>query len=109
MRAACINGYAGSVEGVIMRVSRFWATALVGTCVLGGIVCTTAASAQESALSEAKDRTRQTPTSPEASLAYGRALRRAGRETDALIELKRGQILAKGDAAIIFEWEIART
>jgi tetratricopeptide (TPR) repeat protein len=93
-----------------MRVSRFWVTALVGTCVLGGIVSTTErATAQESALAEAKDLTRRNPTSTEASLAYGRALRRAGREGDALVELRRGQFFAKGDAAIAVGWEIART
>jgi tetratricopeptide (TPR) repeat protein len=93
-----------------MVVSRWWASALVGGCVLGGIVCTTGgASAQESALSEAKDRIRQAPTSPEASLAYGRALRRSGREAEALTELRRGQPFAKGDTAITVEWEIART
>ena len=93
-----------------MQFSRLWATALVGASVLGGIVSTTGeASAQQSALAEAKDRTRQAPTSPEASIAYARALRRAGREGEALTELRRGQIFAKGDAAIDVEWEIART
>ncbi len=92
-----------------MKVSRIWTTALVGVCVVGGIVSTTEASAQESALSEAKERTQKAPTSPEASVAYARALRRAGRESEALTELRRGQIFAKGDAAMTAEWEIART
>ena len=92
-----------------MKFSRIWATALVGACVVGGIVSTTEASAQESGLAAAKDRTRKEPTSVEASLAYGRALRRAGRETEALTELRRGQVFAKGDAAITAGWEIART
>lgn len=93
-----------------MKVSRIWATALVGVCVVGGIVSSTGeASAQESAISEAKARARQAPTSPEASVAYARTLRRAGHENEALTELRRGQIFAKGDAAITAEWEIART
>src|SRR6476620_1566553 len=93
-----------------MKVSRFWAGALVGMAVFGGIVVYPgSASAQESALSEAKDKTRQNPTSAEASLAYGRALRRAGREGEALTELRRGQIFAKGADTINVEWEIART
>lgn len=92
-----------------MKVSRIWATALVGVCVVGGIVSTTEASAQESGLAVVKERARKEPTSADASLAYGRALRRAGREGEALTELRRGQIFAKGEAAITAGWEIART
>ena len=92
-----------------MKVTRIWATALVLGCAGGGIVSTTEASAQESAISAAKDRTRKEPASAEAAVAHARALRRAGREADALVELRRGQIFAKGDAAITAEWEIART
>ncbi len=92
-----------------MKVTRIWATALVLGCAGGGIVSTTEASAQESAITAAKDRTRKEPASAEAAVAHARALRRAGREADALVELRRGQIFAKGDAAITAEWEIART
>lgn len=54
----------------------------------GGIVLTTHdASAQQSAVDAAKANTRQAPTSAEAALAYGRALTRAGREADAIVEL----------------------
>jgi tetratricopeptide (TPR) repeat protein len=56
-----------------------------------------------------KERARQSPTSADAALAYGRALRRAGLENEALTELRRGQIFAKGDTAITVGWEIART
>mgnify|MGYP001101453057 CR=1 FL=1 len=94
-----------------MRFSpRFWAHALVGMGLLGGIVFAPgAASAQESALAAAKEKTRQAPTSAEAALAYGRALRVAGRDQQALAELRRGQALARGNDAIRLTWEIART
>lgn len=93
-----------------MRSSRFRAVALVGICALVGIVSTPGeAVAQESTLTSAKERTRQAPASSEASLAYARALRRAGHEAEALVELKRGQAFAMSDAAIAFTWEIART
>jgi tetratricopeptide (TPR) repeat protein len=88
-----------------MKVSGIFASGLL----VGWIALTTASFAQESAVGEAKDRVKQTPTNPEASLALGRALRRAGHENDALTELRRGQIFAKGDTAIATEWEIART
>ncbi|MBX3220047.1 MAG: tetratricopeptide repeat protein [Labilithrix sp.] len=94
----------------MMRTSRFCAFALAGIATLGGIVSTTRdASAQESAVSAARDGARKAPASPEAATAYGRALRRAGREAEALAELKRAQVFAKGDAAIAVGWEIART
>lgn len=94
-----------------MGVSRFWAGASLAIWVAGGIVCTTAepAFAQESVLAAAKERTRQQAVSPDAALAYGRALRRAGREPEALTELRRGRIFAKGEMEITIDWEIART
>ena len=92
-----------------MKVSRYWATALIGLGLFGGIVFTTPAGAQESTLSEAKDRARQAPMNADAALAYGRALRRAGRDNDALVELRRAQSIARGDAAIVAGWEVART
>lgn len=93
-----------------MKLSKFWGSGLVGVALFGGIaLCPSGASAQETALTESRDRTRQSPTSADASIAYGRALRRAGRDNEALTELRRGQIFAKGDAAVLVEWEIART
>jgi len=75
-----------------------------------GVACTTGmAGAQESALTDAKDKAKQTPTSPDAAFTYGRALRRAGRETDALNELRRGQAFAQGPTAVKLTWEVART
>ena len=49
--------------------------------------------------------------SVEASLAYGQALRRAGREAEALTELRRGLGVSGGKAETAgrVQWEIART
>lgn len=93
-----------------MKVSRLCVSALFGISILGRIVFTTGeAHAQESVLVETKERSRKAPASSDASLTYGRALRSAGREGDALTELRRGQAYAKGDARVSFAWEIART
>jgi tetratricopeptide (TPR) repeat protein len=92
-----------------MRVSKVWASVVVGLGVIGGILSTTPpASAQEAALGEAKDRVRQAPMNAEAAVAYGRALRRAGHEAEALTELRRVQSFAKGETAVAADWEIAR-
>jgi tetratricopeptide (TPR) repeat protein len=77
-----------------------------GLTVLLGVVCTTA-SAQESSIAEARDRAKS--GAPEASLAYGRVLRRAGREAEALTELRKAKAAARGDLASRIDWEIART
>lgn len=78
-----------------------------------GVVCTTAPSrparAQESGVAEAKEKAKSTPGSAEAALAYGRALRRAGHDAEALVELRRAKAFARGEAATKVEWEIART
>lgn len=89
-----------------MKSWRFWAAALGA---FGGLLHPAPATAQESALAEAKNQTRQSPTSADASIAYGRALRRAGHANEALTEVHRGQSFAKGEGAIMAEWEIART
>ncbi len=69
------------------------------------------ASAQESGVAEAQARVKAGPTSAEAALRFGRALRRAGRETDALAELRRGLALSggRGETATRLQWEVART
>src|ERR1700743_789220 len=64
---------------------------------------------QESALSDAKDKTKSSPTSADASIAYARALRKAGHDQDALNELRRAQTFALGNQAVLVDWEIART
>jgi tetratricopeptide (TPR) repeat protein len=69
------------------------------------------ARAQESGIEAARDKAKAAPMSGEAALGYGQALRRAGREADALIELRRGlgTTGGKGEVAGRLEWEIART
>lgn len=69
------------------------------------------ASAQESGVAEARGRAKASPASAEASLGLGQALRRAGRETDALTELRRGLVLSggRGEIATRLQWEVART
>jgi tetratricopeptide (TPR) repeat protein len=71
----------------------------------------TPAGAQESGVDAARDKAKATPMSVEASLAYGEALRRAGREADALTELRRGFGVSGGKSELAgrVEWEIART
>jgi tetratricopeptide (TPR) repeat protein len=78
---------------------------------LGVVWTTSEVQAQESALGEAREKVKVAPASAEASLAYGRALRRAGHENDALRELRRGVGLTAGkaDLAAKLTWEIART
>ncbi len=68
--------------------------------------------AQESALDAARAAVHANANDPNASLAYGRALRRAGRYAEAAAELRRGAATIAGhqpDAAIKLHWELART
>jgi len=69
------------------------------------------ASAQESAVADARERAQRAPANADASLAYGQALRRAGRESEALAELRRAASVAAGrpELAARAAWEIART
>lgn len=46
---------------------------------------------------------------PEDALAKGQSLRRAGKESDALAELRRAKASATGATAAKIDWEIART
>lgn len=71
-----------------------------------------AAHAQETVLDPLRAAVKAAPTDAAAALALGRALRRAGHEQDALIELRRGFSTAAGragDFALALHWEIART
>ncbi|HEY8075542.1 MAG TPA: tetratricopeptide repeat protein [Labilithrix sp.] len=79
--------------------------------VVGVLLSTGGAVAQESGVGEARDAAKKSPASADAALAYGRALRRAGRDNDALTELRRAEGLTggKADVAAHVEWEIART
>ncbi len=68
--------------------------------------------AQESALDSARAAVRANANDPNASVALGRALRRAGRYADAATELRRGAGTVAGhqpDSAIKIHWELART
>ena len=70
----------------------------------------TPAGAQESGVDAARDKAKAAPMSVEASLAYGQTLRRAGREADAMTELRRGFGVSGGKTEIAgrIQWEIAR-
>lgn len=73
---------------------------------------TTSAFAQESALDSARAAVRANGNDPNASLALGRALLRAGHYAEAATELRRGAATMAGhqpDAAIKLHWELART
>lgn len=73
------------------------------------LMVASSAGAQESAVNDARDKTKQAPTSAEASIAYAKTLRNAGREAEALTELRRAQTFANGGSAVLVDWEIART
>jgi tetratricopeptide (TPR) repeat protein len=82
-----------------------------GLAVAMGVLCTTgAAVGQESGVAQARDAAKSAPANAEAALTYGRALRRAGRDAEALTELRRASGLTggKADLAAKVEWEIAR-
>ncbi len=70
------------------------------------------AHAQETTLDSLRAAAKAAPTDAAAALALGRALRRAGHEQDALIELRRAFAMPggrTGDVALALHWEIART
>ncbi len=67
--------------------------------------------AQQSQIDAFRSATKSSPNDANYSLALGRALRRAGREAEALSELRRGLSLASGrsgDTAVELQWELAR-
>lgn len=67
--------------------------------------------AQESSLDVRRAAVKASPNDPAASLALGRALRRAGHDTEALGELRRGATLwngRAGEAAVSLHYELAR-
>jgi tetratricopeptide (TPR) repeat protein len=86
-------------------------TALVLSLGVAFSMAATPAGAQESGVDAARDKAKAAPMSVEASLAYGQALRRAGREADALTELRRGYGLSggRGELGGRVQWELART
>jgi len=91
-----------------MRVTKFAVTLLGMMSVVtwgGG-----RARGQESQIDSLLAAARSSATDPSAALALGRGLRRAGRSTQALAELRRGIALAanQADALIDLRWEVAR-
>ncbi len=88
------------------------ARALVGALGLGAVLALSpVAAAQESALDGARGQAKAQPTSFDASLALGRALRRSGHWAEAVTELRRAASMLAGragDGAIKVQWELAR-
>jgi len=98
------------VWGISMKNKAFGTTVALAL----GVAFTTAAGhadAQESQVNAARDRAKAAPGSAESALSYGSALRRAGRETEALVELRRafGASGGKGPLAARVQLEVART
>lgn len=88
-----------------MRTTRILAAA-------AALLVSSAAHAQETKLESLKSAAKSAPTDAAASLALGRALRRAGHEKEAITELRRGAFLASartGDLGQRLYWEIARS
>ena len=76
---------------------------------MGIMLLATSAAAQESSIDAAKSAAASSASDPQAALAYGRALRRAGKYDAATAELRRGVAIARAaDALAILHWEIAR-
>lgn len=92
MRYATIRGRAALVLGVLLSIAP------------------DVASAQVTTVSAARERAHGSPQSVDAALAYARTLRVAGRESDALVELRRASTLGGTEAVRArVAWEIART
>ena len=112
-RAAWCSSNASLVKGFLMQSAAF-KTALGLVLGVAFSMAATPAEAQESGLDAARDtrdKAKATPTSVDASLAYGHALRRAGRENEAVTELRRGFGISGGKSEIAgrVQWELART
>src|SRR5262245_33316438 len=87
-----------------MRCARYWVgRTLVFAAFLPGV-----ARGQESQIEGLRAAAKAQPTDAPASLALGRALRRAGHTQEALAELRRGVNLARS-GQLDLHWEIART
>jgi tetratricopeptide (TPR) repeat protein len=88
-----------------MQIARISAVALV-------VTLASSAFAQESGIDSARAAVHANANDPQAAVALGRALRRAGKYADALTELRRGASTLAGhqaDAAQKLHWELART
>lgn len=74
-----------------------------------GVMLPALAAAQESSIDGAKSAAAASASDPAAALAYGRALRRAGKYDDATRELRRGVAIARAaESLATLHWEIAR-
>ena len=96
-----------------MRSSTF-AVALVGSLALASSIVAGPARAQESQLDSLRAAANSSSGGAAAALAYGRALRRAGRSGAALSELRRAKVIARSapaqaEALAAIDWELART
>jgi tetratricopeptide (TPR) repeat protein len=80
----------------------------VAPLLVAALLLAAPAAAQESQIDGLKSQAKAQPTDAAASLALGRALRRAGRTQEALVELRRGVNLAR-TGELDLHWEIART
>ena len=91
-----------------MHTARTWiATGLFFFCAGAGATFAPAALAQESLLDQARAAARS--GDPRASLSYARALRRAGRDTEAAQELRpRVAQTPGGPLGVALRWELAR-
>jgi tetratricopeptide (TPR) repeat protein len=91
-----------------MHTARTWiATGLFFLCAGAGATLAPPALAQESVLDQARAAARS--GDPRASLAYARALRRAGRDTEAAQELRPRVAQTPGGAlGVELRWELAR-
>jgi tetratricopeptide (TPR) repeat protein len=76
---------------------------------VGILLLASTAAAQETSIDAAKSAAASSAGDAQASLAYGRALRRAGKYDAAIAELRRGVSVARAaDALATLHWEIAR-
>ncbi len=98
----------------LARRPRAWVLLVIafgGASVVGALP-PRLAQAQESSLEGARAAARAAGGDPRAALAYGRVLRRAGRDTEAAQELRRGVAMtpatAPGAVGIELRWELAR-
>lgn len=87
-----------------------WAVGALAACSVGLSWFSPTACAQESLVAAAREATSAAPGDPGAALALGKALRRAGKLTPALAELRRGIAVSGGrlDMLTALHWEVAR-
>jgi tetratricopeptide (TPR) repeat protein len=90
-----------------MQVARSLSLAVVAAI----LAVSVGASAQESSLDGLRAAAKAAPNDPNAALSFGRALRRAGHDAEAILELRRGASLwngRSGEVAVTLHYELAR-